>query len=146
MQMLSFPSFNMHTFWLFNLAATHGPLFGNQWLALLAILAGVAVFLLLVAAAGRWLAATHPDTPPKPAPVAPPPATAPEPSTPASADPSFANLSPEVQLVIAAAVMYTLGKNARITGMKESNPNVETLMVQWAMEGRREIYTSHRLR
>lgn len=36
-------------------------LFGNQWLALAVILAGVTVLTALVGLLGRWLAATHPD-------------------------------------------------------------------------------------
>jgi hypothetical protein len=37
------------------------PLFGNQWLALAVILAGVALFTLFVGVVGRYLASTHPD-------------------------------------------------------------------------------------
>ncbi|MDR2845465.1 MAG: hypothetical protein LBV28_05180 [Puniceicoccales bacterium] len=37
-------------------------LFGNKWLALAVILAGVALLTALVAALGRYLAATHPDS------------------------------------------------------------------------------------
>jgi hypothetical protein len=37
-------------------------LFGNKWLALAVILAGVALLTVLVAALGRYLAATHPDS------------------------------------------------------------------------------------
>jgi hypothetical protein len=114
-------------------AAVGQPLFGNQWLALLAILAGVAVLILVVAGVGRWLAATHPDTP-VPSDLAdevdPPP-------------------NPHVMAVIAAAVAYTYGKRARITAVQLPHPHaptVEALMIQWSLEGRREIYSSHKVR
>ncbi|MBK9989443.1 MAG: hypothetical protein IPP19_01595 [Verrucomicrobia bacterium] len=76
------------------------PLFGNQWLALLVILAGIAVFMIAVAAVGRWLAATHPDEPPPPAPV-----IEPAPST-------------EIFAAIAAAVAVTFGGKARIANVQ----------------------------
>jgi hypothetical protein len=37
-------------------------LFGNKWVALAVILVGVALFTALVAAVGRYLALTHPDS------------------------------------------------------------------------------------
>jgi hypothetical protein len=113
------------------LADVGQPLFGNQWLALGAILAGVAVFMAAVAAVGRWLAATHPDAPPRP--VAPP------------ADPG---LPPELLAVIAAAVAVTAGPHARITAVVpvKAAPSVETLMQLWSIEGRRQIYSSHQFR
>src|SRR5690348_3214203 len=105
----------------------HRPLFGNQWLALLAVLAGVALVLIVVAAVGRWLAATHPSD-------APPPGTAP---AEASGAPT-----PEVLAVIAAAVEVSVGQNARIGEIhpvKPAVPGVEALMQQWSVEGRRQI-------
>lgn len=119
-------------------AATGKPevLFGNQWLALGAILAGITVFILLVAAVGRWLAATHPDTPaPTPAPVAAAPAPAEE------------GISPQVFAAIAGAVYATLGKSARVVAANVAvEAELEDARHLWAAEGRRQIYSSHRLR
>ena len=114
------------------MAAAVQPLFGNQWLALAAVLVGVAVFMAAVAGVGRWLAATHPDAPPRP--VAPPVDLGP---------------SPEVLAVIAAAVAVTAGPGARIAAVhpvKPTGPSVEMLMQQWSVEGRRQIYSSHQIR
>ncbi|MBI5380943.1 MAG: hypothetical protein HZA31_03485 [Opitutae bacterium] len=118
------------------------PLFGNQWLALLVILAGIAVFLLVIAGIGRWLAATHPDTP-KPV-SAPVPAAAPVPVVTATPQ----GPSPEVLAAIAAAVSTVLGARARIAEVRltATHPNIEALMQQWSLEGRRQIYSSHKLR
>ncbi|MCX6954995.1 MAG: hypothetical protein NTV51_22795 [Verrucomicrobia bacterium] len=114
-----------------------GPLFGNIWLALFAVLGGIAVFLVLVALLGRWLAATHPDDPPRPArPPAPVPVVE-------------VGVSAEITAVIAASVATVLGSRARITSVSlvpANTPSVESLMQQWSMEGRRQIYSSHKVR
>jgi hypothetical protein len=126
----------MNAFCLLVFAEAGRPLFGNQWLALSAVLAGVALFMVAIAGAGRWLAATHPDTPGRPRPVV---ALAPAESGP----------SPEVLAVIAAAVAVTAGPRARIAEVvpvKTPPPSVEMLMQQWSVEGRRQIYSSHQIR
>ncbi len=117
------------------LAAAHRPLFGNQWLALLAVLAGVAVFMVLIAAVGRWRAATHPDTPGRLAATAP------------TADSARAPRD-EIVAVIAAAIASQLGARARIAAIRPAptGPSVEMLMQQWSLEGRRQIYSSHQVR
>ncbi len=117
------------------LAAAHRPLFGNQWLALLVVLAGVALFMVAIAAVGRWLAATHPDIPRRVATATP--AVAPEAGPPN-----------EVVAVIAAAIAAHLGARARITAIRPApgGPSVEMLMQQWSLEGRRQIYSSHQVR
>lgn len=118
------------------------PLFGNQWLALLAILAGIAVFIGLVAAMGRWLAATHPD--------GPPPAIVAEERAEAAEEAASVAPGPEVLAVIAAAVAAVFGAHARVTAVQfpvhHQSPSVEALMVQWSLEGRRQIYSSHKVR
>lgn len=114
------------------LAQAHRPLFGSQWLALLAVLAGTAVFMLLIALVGRWLAATHPE-----------PAVAPK---AAVAEPTVLHPTPETLAIIAAAVAAHLGTRARITSIRAGGPSVETLMQQWSLEGRRQIYSSHQVR
>lgn len=114
---------------------TFEPLFGNQWLALLAILIGVAAFMLAVAALGRWLAATHPDEPLPPAPPAP------------IADPAP---SAEIFAAIAAAVAVTFGSKAHIASVQPAIPldsdGGDPSRLQWSMEGRRQIYSSHKVR
>lgn len=107
------------------------PLFGNQLLALLAILAGITVFMLAIAALGRWAAATHPDEPPPPAPVI-------EPSP-----------SAEIFAAIAAAVAVTFGGRARIAGVQPASTGAVAIdqgHLQWSAEGRRQIYSSHKVR
>lgn len=110
------------------------PLFGNQWLALLAMLGLVALFVVAVAGVGRWLAATHPVPPPR---------------TVAVSGISSPDTSDAVLVVITAAVHHVLGARARVAAVNvvpPSAPSVEGLMLQWSLEGRREIYTSHKLR
>ncbi len=117
------------------------PLFGNQWLALLAVLVGVAFLMAFIALVGRWLAATHPDNGKRRA------AAVPQQS--AAAAPADNGFTPEVLAVIASAVAVTLGSKARITAVvpiKPATPSVEMLMQQWSVEGRRQIYSSHQIR
>ncbi|MEO6006364.1 MAG: hypothetical protein ABIZ04_00740 [Opitutus sp.] len=116
------------------LAEYHRPLFGNQWLALLAILAGIGVFMFIVRQVGFWLAATHPVS---------------APAQSAAAHASSATAFPDAQTlaIIAAAVATTLGARAKITAIRPAQPpSVETLMQQWSLEGRRQIYSSHQIR
>jgi hypothetical protein len=115
----------------FLLAEVHQPLFGNQWLALGAILVGVAALMAVVAGVGHWLAATHPDAPPKPA---------------AARATLAAGPSDETLAIIAACVAVSFGNRARITSIRTGGPSVEMLMQQWSLEGRRQIYSSHQVR
>jgi hypothetical protein len=120
-----------------NFAAVAQPLFGNVWLALLAVLAGIAVFLAVVAGFGRLLAATHPDAPPAAAGVE------------AEEEPDDEMLAPDVVAVIAAAVTASCGARVRIASVRLAHgpaPTVEALMQQWSLEGRRQIYGSHKVR
>ncbi|OAM89836.1 hypothetical protein OH491_17630 [Termitidicoccus mucosus] len=123
-------------------AAQNQPpvLFDNKGLALFAILAGVAVFIGLVALVGRLLAATHPDAPATAKAAAPTKAAA----TPAPAEADA--VTPEVLAAIAASIFVTLGPKAKIAEIRTPAPSVEALMQMWALEGRRQIYTSHNLR
>ncbi len=127
----------MFSFQHLQLAVSPGhPLFGNQWLALLVILAGVVVFVLAVAGFGRWLAATHPAAQEKIAPGR-------------AATPASSGLEPELLSAIFAAVTIELGPTARIASIHPAPiqpPSVEGLMLQWAVEGRRQIYSSHKVR
>lgn len=106
------------------------------WMNLVWILVGITVFLFAVAGVGRWLAATHPDPEPR--------------VRAASGSPiSTADLSPEIAAAIAAAVHVTLGASAIVTSvsLQPAQPvSVEHLMLTWSLEGRRQIYTSHKVR
>ena len=136
-----FPYSRMHLSLSLPLAAAAGKpevLFGNQWLALAAIVGGIAIFMFAIAAVGRWLAATHPDTSaPAPAPV--PTATA--------AAPVEEGISPQIFAAIAGAVYATLGHSARVVAANVAvEVELEDARHLWAAEGRRQIYSSHRLR
>ena len=126
------------------LAEVGRPLFDNQWLALFVILGSITAFLLAIAAVGRWLAATHPNEPAKP--VQP---IAPAESTPVATTPILSSETPaEVFAVIAAAVAVTLGAKARVTAISKASSEsaAESSRLQWSMEGRRQIYSSHKVR
>lgn len=106
---------------------------GFPWMNLVWVLLGITVFLCLLAAMGRYLAATHPDAEPV------------EISNPTSA----ATVPSDVAAVIAAAVYAALGDSARVTAVvpkEHLSVNVDNLMLTWSLEGRREIYSSHRIR
>ncbi|MFZ5494381.1 MAG: hypothetical protein ACOZE5_03470 [Verrucomicrobiota bacterium] len=109
---------------------------GFAWTNLLWVILGITGFLLLLAGIGRLLAATHP-------------AEAACAAAPAPNDASAREPSPETVAIIAAAVHAALGESARITAVVPAghvSVNVDTLMQQWSLEGRREIYSSHRVR
>jgi hypothetical protein len=55
---------------------------------------------------------------------------------------------PTLLAVLAAAVAVTLGPNARIVGVSPvaSPSHSISALTAWSMEGRREIYLSHRIR
>ncbi len=108
----------------------------HHWGNLLWCCAGIAVFLAALALFGRWAGATHP------API-------PRPELPAPQPIDEGALPPHVVAAIAAAVQVTLGSRARITDVvpaKAAPVSVEGLMLTWSLEGRRQIYTSHRVR
>jgi Na+-transporting methylmalonyl-CoA/oxaloacetate decarboxylase gamma subunit len=114
---------------------------GFPWLNLFYVLAGITALLLAIAGLGRWLAATHPEPVVRPR-SRPAPAVAP-------AGGAAAELTPEVAAAIAAAVHATLGASASIHSVVlQTTPpvSVENLMLTWSLEGRRQIYTSHKVR
>lgn len=126
--------------------ASPEPLFGNQLYALAAVLVGVAAVLFAVAAVGRWLASTHPQEGAIPAASA---ASAPQEAT-ASSNAAAASPSPEVFAVIAAAVAATFGSKAQIASINKvpvaAEEETSGGRLQWSMEGRRQIYSSHKVR
>jgi hypothetical protein len=122
------------------LASADQALFGNQWLALLFIAGLITAFLIAVAMFGRWLAASHPDEQVA-APAAQPLTTAAQPLSDINA------ITPELFAVIAAAVSVTVGRNARVKAIEPIRPpSIEALMSHWSIEGRRQIYSSHKVR
>ena len=127
--------------------ASPEPLFGNQLYALAAVLVGVAALLFAVAAVGRWLASTHPKE--TSAPAASADSTAPSAAAPAAST-SDAGPSPEIFAVIAAAVAATFGSKAQIASINTlpvgAAEGVASGRLQWSMEGRRQIYSSHKVR
>ena len=60
--------------------------------------------------------------------------------------PPALDLAPEIAAVIAAAVHVTLGASARVTSVSELPVNIDSSTLIWSLEGRRQIYTSHRVR
>ena len=117
------------------LAAVGRPLFGSFWLALLLVLGFVALLMAAVALAGRWLAATHSDLPRSP--------------TPAAVAADSVEIDTETLAILAGAVNEVAGPQARlvsVTHVPVSPPSVEAMMAQWSLEGRRQIYSSHKVR
>lgn len=109
---------------------------GFPWMNLVWVLLSIAALMLAIAAFGRWLAATHPDPVPVARRASPPPAAG-------------ATDSTEIAAVIAAAVHEALGPTATVTSVAlqpEKPVSVENLMLAWSLEGRRQIYTSHKVR
>lgn len=101
---------------------------------------GAVVLMVVIRLVGQWLAATHPD----PEPVA---ARSEKVAAPGPAPVSAAAPHGDLAAVIAAAVHYSLQTPVRIVSvMPVRPPTVESLMLQWSVEGRRAIYSSHRLR
>lgn len=124
------------------LAEVGKPLFGSMPLALTVVLAGIAVFTFAVAGFGRWLAATHPD------PVAKGSTAAGATAVPAATTAAVpVEVVPEeLTAVISAAVYATLGDQGKVVSVKPIQVSVEALMQQWSLEGRRQIYSSHKVR
>lgn len=125
------------------------PMFGNQWLALLAIALGIALFMAAVAVTGKWLAATHPADAPRPHASQNSQGTGGASTSAAAAAIVPETPSPQTLAIIAAVVRVTFGANARVAEVLQTRPaapSVEMLMQQWSMEGRRQIYSSHQIR
>ncbi len=57
-------------------------------------------------------------------------------------------LAPEIAAAIAAAVHFTLGSAAKVTSVTlQAEPvRVDAPSAIWSLEGRRQIYSSHRVR
>jgi len=58
-------------------------------------------------------------------------------------------IAPDVLIVIAAAIAATLGRGACVVAVRTIRPaprSIEMYGQPWSIEGRREIYSSHRFR
>jgi hypothetical protein len=112
------------------------------WLTLLVVLAGIAVLMLIIRGLGFFLAKRHPVPTAKPAASIPPP-------SPVKRAPGY-DLDPQTVAVIAAVISTVIPQpfgTLRIAPMPEKQDySVEDLMQIWSMEGRRQIYDSHRIR
>jgi hypothetical protein len=130
------------------------PLFGNQWLALLAAVGCIALLLVAVALLGRLLAATHPAPAAKAAPTSVEPASTviTAASVIGSAPVITGEVPPEIVPVILAAMTAYIGARVRVAAIQRVSapvpavPSLEALMQQWSYEGRRQIYSSHKVR
>lgn len=126
----------------------------TSWSVIGWVVLGTILFLIVVAALGRGIAAAFPPKPEHVSsfkkPTAKSSATAvrsvpaPIPAMRAESD-----IPPEILAVIAASIAtvlkgqkYTV-HGVRLTAMKA--PNIEHLMTEWSMEGRRQVYSSHQI-
>ncbi len=109
-----------------------------SWGTLLIVLAGIAVFMLMIRGLGIVLAQGH--APPRPAPPPLPPVSPGE--TPKSV------LDPEMVALVSAVLSTVFHQSYRITKIEsgQQDYSVEALMNIWSMEGRRQIYDSHKIR
>ncbi len=113
---------------------------GEQVEVLVIVLIGVTLLMLAVAGMGRLLARSHPV-----ALVRQKKAVSEERAgtVPVAGD----GISPQIMAVIAAAVHTVVREPHKITAIQNpKTPSVELLMQTWSIEGRRQIYSSHKVR
>jgi Na+-transporting methylmalonyl-CoA/oxaloacetate decarboxylase gamma subunit len=130
------------------LAAASSPFGAHQVFILLVVLAFVAVLMIAIRLLGEMLARSHPE-----APVRPRPKREAAPKAPAERQilelsvPAISAIDPEILAVIAAATSNVIQQPYRIVAVSSPRrPPVESLMQVWSWEGRRQIYSSHRVR
>jgi len=114
-----------------------------------AVVAAIVALLVFVALLGRWLAATHPEPEPVPVVVA----NVGTPSAARRLAPEVADDVPaEIVPVVLATVAEMFGDRARVASIRRATapsirmPSIEALMQEWSHEGRRQIYSSHKVR
>ena len=135
-----------------SLAAASSPFGAHQIFILLVVLAGVACVMVAIRLLGEFLARTHPEGPkrPRPGPGAPPKAPPPAPAERQVTElhvPAIPSIDPEILAVIAASTSNVINQPYRIVAVSSPRrPPVESLMQVWSWEGRRQIYSSHRVR
>ena len=108
------------------------------WMNLVWVILGITLFIFAVAGLGQWSSVTHPASAPKALPVSAPPGAA------LASD--LAHIAPEIAAAISAAVHVTLGASAKVTEVTLQPESGDTYMPVWSLEGRRQIYTSHKVR
>ena len=112
------------------------------WLTLLVVLAGITVLMLIIRGFGFFLAKQHPVPTPKSAAIIPPP-------SPVKKAPGY-DLDPQTVAVIAAVISTVIpqpfGALRIVLAPEKQDYSIEALMQIWSMEGRRQIYDSHRIR
>ncbi len=135
-----------------SLAAASSPFGAEQMFILLVVLAGVACVMVAIRFLGEFLARTHPEAPKRPRRQPGAPSKAPAP-TPAEREvtevhvPASPSIDPEILAVLAAATSDVIKHPYRIVAVSSPRrPPVESLMQVWSWEGRRQIYSSHRVR
>lgn len=118
------------------------------------VILGTVIFLILVAALGRAIAATFPPKPEhmssfkKPSSAKPAHTVSATVAAKATVPAVPGDISPEILAVISAAVATVLqGQKYAIRDVRPviSAPNIEHLMTEWSMEGRRQVYSSHQI-
>lgn len=126
----------------------------TSWSVIGWVVLGTILFLIVVAALGRGIATAFPPKPEHMSSFKKP--TAKASATGAHAAPApipamraESDIPPEILAVVAASVAtalkgqkYTV-HGVRLTAMKA--PNIERLMTEWSMEGRRQVYSSHQI-
>lgn len=127
----------------------------TTWSAIGWVILGTVIFLVLVAALGRGIAAAFPPKPEHMSSFKKPVTRSAAPAVPARTPASIpalraaSDIPPEIMAVIAASVATVLQgqkykvHNVRLAAMK--TPNIEHLMTEWSMEGRRQVYSSHQI-
>ncbi len=107
--------------------------------ALLAMGAGIVLVLGLF---GHWASSRSAAR----ATAQPPPTEAAEAPRERPAEAADRTIPPEIRAVIAASVAAVCGPRARIVGLPPIAPHSGFPLQTWAVEGRRQIYTSHKIR
>ena len=117
-------------------AETAPSAFSLQTLILGVLTVLIAYALIAIAGLRRQLAEL--SVPAKPAPVQSAPAAAPQPS---------AGMTPELLAVIAAAIHVTLGDTRhRIVSLSPASQVRADQTSAWSVEGRRQVFQSHKVR
>ena len=63
-----------------------------------------------------------------------------------TATPAVGHIPPDILVVITAAIAATYGRSARVVSVRTVRTAPIGLLQPWSVEGRRDIYSSHRFR
>ena len=109
------------------------------WMNVVWAILGITVFMFAAAAFGRWSSVAPRGRGPH----------LPTPSGPTDAAGAANEIAPEVAAAIAAAVHVVLGASAQVTSatlQPDAAVDIGNHTLIWSIEGRRQIYTSHKVR